>query len=231
MTKFRMEGLCFFSEMLQAVIVLKWKRSPGVELRSQPAVPGQLLWTCGPGTFRADPVLWAGLSATKHEIKINYRDALPWWREASFVGEYAFGMKIGSIFKRQTAEDKFNKTLVQYQKAAEQNPNDIRIHVKMAELYLENGKKDESIREYLVAAHKYEEKRLFQIAVAIYNHAISIDPDQITVYTELANLHLRNGFVGDGVAVLEKLAHHYYEQDKVFEAAQVLKKQQKVLVI
>lgn len=129
-----------------------------------------------------------------------------------------------SLFKRQTPQDKFKETLEKYQKAAEENPSDLRIHVKIAELYLENDKKYEAIQEYLLAARAYQEKRLFQIAVAIYNHAISINPDEVSIYTELANLHLRNGFVGDGVAVLEKLANHYYEKEMRFEAAQVLQK-------
>ena len=132
-------------------------------------------------------------------------------------------MKI-SFFKRQSREEKFKETLDKYKKAAENSPADIRIHVKTAEFYLEHDKKDEAIGEYLLAARAYQEKRLFQIAVAIYNHAISIDPDQVGIYTELANLHLRNGFVGDGVAVLEKLANHYYEKEMMFDAAQVLKK-------
>ncbi len=132
-------------------------------------------------------------------------------------------MKI-PFFKKQSPDDKFKETLEKYKKAAEQNPNDIRIHVKIAELYLEHNKKKEAIDEYLYAARAYQEKRLFQIAVAIYNHAVSIDSSRVHIYTELANLHIRNGFVGDGVAVLEKLANYYYEHEKTYEAAQVLKK-------
>ncbi len=136
-------------------------------------------------------------------------------------------MKI-SFFKRQSQQDKFQETLDRYKQLAEANPGDLRIHVKMAELFLENGKKEEAVQEYLVAARAYQEKRLFQIAVAIYNHAISIDPDDVAanvpIYTELANLHLRNGFVGDGVAVLEKLADSYYKKGMRFEATQVLNK-------
>lgn len=133
-------------------------------------------------------------------------------------------MKFSLFKKKQSADEKFKETLEKYQKSLEQNPNDLRIRIKVAELYIEYNKKDKAIQEYILAARSYQEKRLFQIAVAIYNHAISVDPDQVEVYTELANLHLKNGFVGDGVAVLEKLANHYYEKNMAYEAVQVLKK-------
>lgn len=133
-------------------------------------------------------------------------------------------MKLSLFRKKTSPQDRFNEALARYQQAAQQNPGDIRIRVKIAELYLEHGQPDKAVEEYLVAARGYQEKRLFQIAVAIYNHAISINPDMLSVYTELANLHLRNGFVGDGVAVLEKLAHHYYEKGQRFEATKVLQK-------
>ncbi len=129
-----------------------------------------------------------------------------------------------SFFKRQSQEKQFQKILEKYHKAAEQNPGDIRVHIKIAELYLENNKKDKAVEEYMIAARAYQDKRLFQIAVAIYKHVISTVPDKVDVYSELADLHLRNGFIGDCVAVLEKLANYYYDNDMRYEATNVLKK-------
>jgi len=129
-----------------------------------------------------------------------------------------------SFFKKQSPEDKFKETLSKYQRAVTDNPNDIRVHVKIAELYLEHGRKKEAIDEYILAARAYQDKRLLQIAVAIYTHALSIAHDRVELYTELANLHLRNGFVGDGVSVLERLAEYYHSAGHAFEATQVLKK-------
>ena len=129
-----------------------------------------------------------------------------------------------SFFKKQTPEKKFQGLLDKYQQAAEQNPADIRTRIKIAELYAENNKKKEAIEEYLIAAKAYEEKRIFQIAVAIYNHIISIDPAEVNIYSELADLHLKNGFIGDCVAVLEKLANYYYANDMRSESTNVLQK-------
>jgi tetratricopeptide (TPR) repeat protein len=132
-------------------------------------------------------------------------------------------MKI-SFFKRKSPEDAFRETLDKYQRAVADNPNDIRVHVKIAELYLEHNRKNEAIDEYILAARAYQEKNLLQIAVAIYTHALSIANDRVEIYTELANLHLRNGFVGDGVSVLERLAEYYHSSGHDYESTQVLKK-------
>ena len=121
-----------------------------------------------------------------------------------------------SLFKKRTPEDIFQETLDKYQRVVAENPSDIRVHVKIAELYLEHDKKKEAIDEYILAARAYQEKRLLQIAVAIYTHALSIANDRVELYTELANLHLRNGFVGDGVSVLERLAEFYHSTGRLF---------------
>jgi tetratricopeptide (TPR) repeat protein len=128
------------------------------------------------------------------------------------------------FFRRQNPEKKFKSILENYKKAAEQNPGDIRIHVKIAELYLENNKKPKAIEEYIYAARAYQRKRLFQIAIAIYKHVISVFPDQVDAYLELSDLHIKNGFIGDCVAVLEKLANYYYDNKMRYEATNVLKK-------
>jgi len=133
-------------------------------------------------------------------------------------------MKLSLFKKKQTPEEKFKEAFDRYQKTLEQNPGDLRIHIKIAELCLEHNKKEKAIEHYISAAHAYQEKRLLQIAVAIYNHIITLDPDRVDVYTELATLHLKNGFVGDSVAVLERLANHYHAKNMAFEAVQVLKK-------
>ena len=128
------------------------------------------------------------------------------------------------FFRKQTTQDKFKETLDKLQRVLSGNPGDLRLRVKIAELYLEYGKKEEAIAEYLTAARAYQEKRLSRVAVSIYNRAISIDPDQVDIYTELANFHLGNGFIGDGVAVLEKLANQFCEKNLNYEAVQVLHK-------
>jgi tetratricopeptide (TPR) repeat protein len=80
------------------------------------------------------------------------------------------------------------------------------------------------LSEYLYAAKKYEEKKLYQIAISTYNLIISIDPEKTYIYTSLADIYIRNGFNGDAVSILEKLAHYYYEKNMLPECIETLNK-------
>jgi tetratricopeptide (TPR) repeat protein len=124
--------------------------------------------------------------------------------------------------KKQLLVKQFEQTLKEYQEAARKSPEDIRSHIKIAELYLDNKYIDKAIEEYRYAANAYANKKLFQIAIAIYNHILSIDYNLTDVYNTLTQLYLQNGFRGDAVATLEKLAGYYYNNGLKSEAMQVL---------
>ena len=128
-------------------------------------------------------------------------------------------------FNKQTsAAALFEKKLNEYLTIAKNAPEDIAIHIKLAELYLKNNNKDKALSEYLYAAQKYEEKKLYQIAISTYNLIISIDPEKTYIYTSLADIYIRNGFNGDAVSILEKLAHYYYERNMLSECIETLNK-------
>ncbi len=128
-------------------------------------------------------------------------------------------------FNKQTsAAAQFEKKLNEYLTIAKNTPEDIAIHIKLAELYLKNNNKDKALSEYLYAAQKYEEKKLYQIAISTYNLIISIDPEKTYIYTSLADIYIRNGFNGDAVSILEKLAHYYYERSLLSECIETLNK-------
>jgi tetratricopeptide (TPR) repeat protein len=126
--------------------------------------------------------------------------------------------------KDKTAPKAFDKVLNEYLDAAKNSPEDIRIHIKIAELYLKNNNRDKAISEYLYAANTYRGKKLFQIAISIYNHILSIDPGQTAVYMTLADIYHKNGFNGDAAATLEKLANYYQHNGLKDKAVEVLNK-------
>lgn len=126
--------------------------------------------------------------------------------------------------KQPSATALFEKKRDEYLAIAKHNPEDIAIHIKLAELYLKNNEKDKAIGEYLYAAQKYEEKNLYQIAISTYNLIISLDPGKTYIYTTLADIYTRNGFNGDAVTVLEKLAHYYHEKNMLPECIETLNK-------
>ena len=133
-------------------------------------------------------------------------------------------MKLFSMFSGNQSQKKLTNELNEYYSFAEQNPDDIRVHLRIADVLMKLGQKCKAIEEYIHAAESYEAGNLFQIAAAIYKQILNIDPEQINVYTALADLYCREGIVGDAIATYEKLARYYYDHGSKDDAMKILEK-------
>lgn len=121
-------------------------------------------------------------------------------------------MKLPRLFAGTNSQKKLTKELTEYYAFAESNPDDIRVHLRIADVLMKLGQRHKAIEEYLHAAESYEGNNSLQIAAAIYNQIVQIDPDQINVYHTLVDLYCRESKVGDAVATYVKLARYYYDQ-------------------
>ena len=114
-----------------------------------------------------------------------------------------FGLNFGA-----SSQKKLTNELSEYYRFAEEHPDDIRVHLRIAEVLMKMEKTQKAIEEYIYAAEAYEANNLSQIAAAIYKQILQIDPDQLGVYQTLVDTHLREGFLGDAIAAYEKLASY-----------------------
>jgi tetratricopeptide (TPR) repeat protein len=121
-------------------------------------------------------------------------------------------MNLTRLFAKTTSQKRLLNELNEYYAFAEGNPDDIRVHLRIADVLMKLGQRHKAIDEYLHAAESYEANNSLQISAAIYNQIVKIDPDQINVYHTLVDIYRREGKVGDAVATYEKLARYYYDQ-------------------
>jgi len=133
-------------------------------------------------------------------------------------------MKIFSLNIGSSAQKKLMNELNKYHRIAENNPDDVRIHLRIAEMLMKMDKKYKAVEEYIHAAEAYEANNLSQIAAAIYKQVLQIDPDQVNVYHTLATIHKKEGFLGDAIATYEMLAHYYSGRGMKQEVSHTLKK-------
>ena len=134
-------------------------------------------------------------------------------------------MKVSGLFFKSAPEKKLVHELNEFYAFAEQHPDDIRVHLRIADVLLKMGQRQKAIEQYLHAAQLYETNGLCQIAAAIYKQVISIDPEQISTYHVLSDLYRREGIMGDAVATCEKLARHYCDRglrEKVTETLEMM---------
>jgi len=130
-----------------------------------------------------------------------------------------FGFSFGG-----SSEKKLMSELNEYYKIAEESPDDARVHLRIAEVLMKMGKRGKAIEEYTYAAEAYEANNLSQISSAIYKQILQIDPSQVNVYQTLIDLYIKEGFLGDAVAIYESLANYYHGRGMQDEAIKTLDK-------
>ena len=128
------------------------------------------------------------------------------------------------FFKKKDPKAEFEKNLARCRHEAEDNPNDLRLMTKIAELYHENGDTANAVKEYFKVAKGYQGIHKNSIVVGIFRHIISLDPSQIEAYHLLSDELMKDIQMGDAVEVMVKLATYYYDRDQHYEAAQTIKK-------
>lgn len=130
-------------------------------------------------------------------------------------------MKFLSFLKKRKARE---KTLEEYLQIAKNEPDNTGVHMKIADLYLKKGKKQEAIKEYLFSAEIYAKEELYQLTISIYKTVLSLDPTLVNVYLTLAELYQKLGFIGDAAVTYERLAQQLLSEGKTGELQNILGK-------
>ena len=71
--------------------------------------------------------------------------------------------------------------LAELQKRTQRNPDNLNLQIRMADLFIKLGKKDEALEGYRQAAEKYAQKSLVSQAIALNKIILRLDPSQIAV--------------------------------------------------
>ncbi|MEK7688619.1 MAG: tetratricopeptide repeat protein [Deltaproteobacteria bacterium] len=117
-----------------------------------------------------------------------------------------------------------DKAIAEYKKVVEKYPKDTTIRLRVGDLYVKVGKKDEAIKEYGEVA-KIHTKGGFNLkAIAVYKQILKLDEGQMDIYFKLSDLYTNQRLIADAVASLSVLVNFYEKKGKADEAIDVLKK-------
>jgi pilus assembly protein FimV len=90
-----------------------------------------------------------------------------------------------------------------YRKISELDPNSINVHVKLADLYQQNGQKDEALKEYDRVGRLLLRKGMFDEAVQVFQKAIKIDATNVELVSSLVNALNEAGQHDKAIQILE----------------------------
>lgn len=117
--------------------------------------------------------------------------------------------KVIDTAQKYAAKGQFDKAIAEYMRIVKEDPSDVRILLKIGDLQVRKGAKEDAIATYSRVARSYDEQGFFLKAIAVYKQILSIDPSLTELYTKLADLYVKLGLIPDALAHLDALASRY----------------------
>ena len=117
----------------------------------------------------------------------------------------------------------FDKAIKEYLKVVQTDDKDVRIWLKIGDLYAKLGKKQEASETYQKVAEFYSEQGFYLKSVAVYKQILKIDPRLIEVNQRLAELYKQLGLLSDAMQQYETVAAFFHKEGKTREALSALK--------
>jgi thioredoxin-like negative regulator of GroEL len=84
-------------------------------------------------------------------------------------------------FRHHAKNLRVKNQLAELQRRAQKNPDNLNLQIRMADLFIKLGKKDEALEGYRQAAEKYAQKSFVSQAIALNKIILRLDPSQIAV--------------------------------------------------
>ncbi|MFI5289480.1 MAG: tetratricopeptide repeat protein, partial [Polyangia bacterium] len=117
----------------------------------------------------------------------------------------------------------FDKAIKAYLQVVGSDDKDVRIWLKIGDLYAKIGKKAEAAETYQRVAEFYSEQGFYLKSVAVYKQILKIDPRLVDVNQRLAELYKQLGLLSDAMQQYEAVAAFYHKEGKTREALAALK--------
>jgi tetratricopeptide (TPR) repeat protein len=117
-----------------------------------------------------------------------------------------------------------DKALVDYRTLLRADPHDSNVLLKVGDLYLKQGKREDSINAYLRVAQQFTREGFDAKAVALYKQISRLDPKRHDVCVPLAELYSRMGLIGDAIASLQTAADAAYRAGDKDDALELLRR-------
>jgi pilus assembly protein FimV len=96
-----------------------------------------------------------------------------------------------------------DKALATFQRIAELDPNSINVHVKLADLYSQNNRTPEALKEYDRVGRMLLKRGMTDEAVQVFRKALKIDPGNLELAESLANTLIEAKDFANARSILE----------------------------
>jgi tetratricopeptide (TPR) repeat protein len=121
-------------------------------------------------------------------------------------------------------EGKFDKAISEYEKILIADPSDLRVKLRVAELYTKRKQIADAIRLYREVASAYSAEGFYLKAVTVLKNILRLNPTLLDVNQMLADLYERMGLTNDAIRQYNILATTFDQKGDGEKALEVRKK-------
>ena len=132
--------------------------------------------------------------------------------------------KVMDAARKFVDKGQIDKAVKEYLRIVHEDPKDVRVWLKIGDLYAKKGSKQEAIETYAKVARFYHEQGFFLKAVAVYKQILKLDPRLVEVILKLAELYRQLGLMSDAMQHFESVAAHFHREGNTKEALATVQK-------
>ncbi len=132
--------------------------------------------------------------------------------------------KIVDAANKYLQKGQIDKAIKEFSKIVEVDPRDVRVRLKLGELYARRGIREEAVNEYRLVAQEYTRAGFYSKAVAVLKQALKVDMRQVDIYSKLGDLYQKLGLTNEAMTQYKIVANYYDKEGLTKECQETLKK-------
>ena len=126
--------------------------------------------------------------------------------------------KVIAAAQKYVQKGQHARAIREYQKVVDDDPREVRIWLKIGDLYAKKGDKQNAVDTYLKVAEFYAEQGFYLKAVAVHKQVLKLNPDLLDVNLKLAELYKQLGLLNDAMQQYEVVANYYTREGRTRDA-------------
>jgi len=126
--------------------------------------------------------------------------------------------------QRHLGRGNVDRALKEYYSILKDDPKDLRVPQKIAELLARKGALPEAIKEFSTVAEAYERGGFYPKAVAIYKQILRYEPKMMRWHLSLGELYQQLAHTSDAMEHFNIVAQHYEQEGSVRERIDIYKR-------
>lgn len=129
--------------------------------------------------------------------------------------------RLQDVLDGLSQKGRLEKELKSFQELAARSPNDIRLKLKLAELYFRKRDIAKSIELYQEVASIYCNEKLLMKAIDIYHNILRLHPTDVRINEKLGKLYRDSGMNDEALQQYEIAFYNYRNEGKTDKALQM----------